>query len=250
VGSVVGHVAVQHVIQGFVATVLAFLTKTSESREIESPVEFVVKVALGALFLDTYQVNYSTLSFGVGLNEEFLQYWGHRWMHTNKWLYRNFHSVHHRLTVPYAYGALYNHPVEGFIMDILGSAIPAALLNMHPWTATFFFSIATIKTVDDHCGYALPWDPLQIVFPNNAAYHDIHHWYRGQRYNYSQPFFTFWDKWMGTDFNDAVKAGKVSASPERRQAAASVKPEESKPAQENSERSERVLRSRRVPIKA
>ena len=41
--------------------------------------------------------------------------------------------------------------------------------------AFFFFLFSTFKTVDDHCGYKLPWDPLQLVFSNNAEYHDIHH---------------------------------------------------------------------------
>merc|ERR1712226_313352 len=35
-------------------------------------------------------------------------------------LHRLFHTVHHRLYVPYAFGALYNHPVEGFLLDTLG----------------------------------------------------------------------------------------------------------------------------------
>lgn len=114
------------------------------------------------------------------------QYWLHRIMHKNRYLYRKFHSVHHRLTVPYAFGALYNHPVEGFCMDSLGGAIPSLLLNMHPWTSTLFFCLATLKTVDDHCGYAWPWDPLQFLFSNNAKYHDIHHWGKGRMYNFSQ----------------------------------------------------------------
>jgi sphinganine C4-monooxygenase len=37
----------------------------------------------------------------------------------------------------------------------------------------WFFTCSTIKTVDDHCGYALPWDPVQHLTSNNAAYHDI-----------------------------------------------------------------------------
>lgn len=39
----------------------------------------------------------------------------------------------------------------------------------------WFFTGSTIKTVDDHCGYALPFDPLQQITSNNAGYHDIHH---------------------------------------------------------------------------
>jgi sphinganine C4-monooxygenase len=52
--------------------------------------------------------------------------------------------------------------------------------------------------VDDHCGYALPFDPLQHITTNNAAYHDIHHQSWGIKSNFSQPFFTFWDKYLGT----------------------------------------------------
>lgn len=38
-----------------------------------------------------------------------------------------------------------------------------------------FFTFSTFKTVDDHCGYVFPFDPLQIMSGNNADYHDIHH---------------------------------------------------------------------------
>jgi len=55
-----------------------------------------------------------------------------------------------------------------------------------------------MKTVDDHCGYAFPWDPLQHITSNNAAYHDIHHQSWGIKTNFSQPFFTFWDRSLGT----------------------------------------------------
>jgi sphinganine C4-monooxygenase len=126
-------------------------------------------------------------------------------MHHNRWMYRHFHSVHHQLTVPYAFGALYNHPLEGFFLDTLSGAIPALLLDLHPWTATMLFSLGTLKTVDDHCGYTLPWDIFQMIFPNNAAYHDIHHWGKGRMYNFSQPFYIYWDLWMGTDYDMAMK---------------------------------------------
>ena len=39
------------------------------------------------------------------------QYFMHRYMHQNKFLYRHVHSQHHRLIAPFAFGALYNHPL-------------------------------------------------------------------------------------------------------------------------------------------
>ena len=96
-------------------------------------------------------------------------------MHVNKFLYKHFHSWHHRLYVPYAFGALYNHPVEGFILDSLGAAIAELITGLSMRQAMVLFTLSTFKTVDDHCGYNFPWDPLQLMSGNNADYHDIHH---------------------------------------------------------------------------
>jgi sphinganine C4-monooxygenase len=68
-----------------------------------------------------------------------------------------------------------------------------------------FYVFSTIKTVDDHCGYAFPWDPLQHITGNNAAYHDIHHQSWGIKTNFSQPYFTFWDRILGTIWKGDVK---------------------------------------------
>lgn len=103
------------------------------------------------------------------------QYFLHRLFHVNKYLYRKFHSVHHRLYVPYAYGALYNHWFEGLLLDTLGAALSHLLAGMGIRQGIFLFAFSTLKTVDDHCGYALPFDPLQAAFGNNAPYHDVHH---------------------------------------------------------------------------
>lgn len=96
-------------------------------------------------------------------------------MHVNKFLYRHFHSWHHRLYVPYAFGSQYNHPVEGFLLDALGAVMAEAVSGMTTRQAMLLFSFSTFKTVDDHCGYRLPFDPFQLITGNNADYHDIHH---------------------------------------------------------------------------
>ncbi|KAL8836940.1 MAG: hypothetical protein Q9170_002740 [Blastenia crenularia] len=149
------------------------------------------------------------------------QYFLHRAMHMNKWMYTTFHSRHHRLYVPYAYGALYNHPFEGFLLDTLGASIAYKVAGMHTRQGMWFFTGSTLKTVDDHCGYALPWDPLQHLTSNNAGYHDVHHQSWGIKTNFSQPFFTFWDRVLGTVWT----GGDVSARYEKAKIAAQNKVE-------------------------
>ncbi|XP_023546641.1 sphinganine C4-monooxygenase 1-like [Cucurbita pepo subsp. pepo] len=126
------------------------------------------------------------------------QYFAHRYMHHNKFLYRHIHSHHHRLVVPYAFGALYNHPVEGLLLDMVGGVLSFLASGMTPRVSIFFFSFATIKTVDDHCGLWLPGNLFHLLFRNNTAYHDLHHQLYGNKVNYSQPFFVTWDRILGT----------------------------------------------------
>ncbi|KAL9934557.1 hypothetical protein V8E36_006332 [Tilletia maclaganii] len=128
------------------------------------------------------------------------QYFLHRAFHESRWLYRHFHSHHHRLYVPYAFGALYNHPLEGLLFDSLGGALSHKCAFMTIRQGVLLFTFATYKTVSDHGGYALPWwiDPLHLIFPNTAAYHDVHHQMQGLRFNYSQPFFIHFDVLFGT----------------------------------------------------
>lgn len=128
------------------------------------------------------------------------QYALHRAFHESRFLYRHFHSHHHRLYVPYSFGALYNHPLEGLLLDSAGGAISHALALMTVRQGILLFTFSTFKTVCDHGGYAFPWylDPLHLFFPNCAEYHDVHHQMLGLRYNYSQPFFVHFDVVFGT----------------------------------------------------
>lgn len=180
--TVVKGVLLQQTVQALVAITLFAVTGSSEETRDQNTnllvifVQFVVAMVV----LDTWQ------------------YFMHRYMHNNKFLYRHIHSQHHRLIVPYAYGALYNHPLEGLILDTIGGALSFLVTGMSPRTSIFFFSFATIKTVDDHCGLWLPGNPFHALFTNNTAYHDVHHQLYGSKYNFSQPFFVMWDKIFGT----------------------------------------------------
>jgi sphinganine C4-monooxygenase len=74
------------------------------------------------------------------------QYFLHRLFHVNKFLYKHIHSHHHRLYVPYAFGALYNHPLEGFLLDSCGATLSMELTRMSPRLSMIFFTFSTLKT--------------------------------------------------------------------------------------------------------
>ncbi|KAJ1278489.1 hypothetical protein BS78_04G083600 [Paspalum vaginatum] len=123
----------------------------------------------------------------------------HRTLHANRFLYRNLHSWHHRLVVPYAFGAWYGHPLEGSGADTVGGMAAFLVSGMSPRASILFFSLCSVKAVDNHCGLALPAaDYLLSGVWNNAAYHDVHHQVRGRQHNYSQLFFVVWDRVFGT----------------------------------------------------
>ncbi|EOY01949.1 hypothetical protein QUC31_013518 [Theobroma cacao] len=126
------------------------------------------------------------------------QYFLHRYMHHNKFLYCHIHSQHHRLVVPYAFGAFYSHPLEAFTFDTVGALLAFVVSGMSPRASIFFFSFGTIKSVDDHCGILLPGNPFHCFFINSTAYHDLHHQLYGGEYNFSQPFLVMWDRILGT----------------------------------------------------
>ncbi|KAG1811441.1 fatty acid hydroxylase superfamily-domain-containing protein [Suillus subaureus] len=126
------------------------------------------------------------------------EYFVHRLMHTNQYIYRKIHSVHHKLYVPYAFGAFHSHPLESFLLDTLGVAIAERVACLSIRQAIFFFAYGTGKGVDDHCGYSFPFDPFQLISGNNSDYHDIHHQAVGIKSNFSQPFFVHWDVLLGT----------------------------------------------------
>jgi sphinganine C4-monooxygenase len=201
-------VALQHLLQ----TITGFIMNYFESPQLTGHEEYEVWKLMSNFQISEYMAKliYYGIIPGAKIFMGFFimdtwQYALHRAMHMNKFLYRNFHSVHHRLYVPYAFGALYNSLVEGFLLDTLGAGVSYFLTGMTAREAIIFYTFSTLKTVDDHCGYDLPFDPLQRLFPNNSVYHDIHHQSFGIKTNFSQPFFIHWDEIFNTKYKDTAK---------------------------------------------
>jgi sphinganine C4-monooxygenase len=125
-------------------------------------------------------------------------YWIHRLMHTNKFLYNNVHADHHQLYAPYSYASYYYHPVEAFLLNSVGALGVIYISGMGCKSTGFLFTVASMKGVCDHSGYAFPLNPVDNLFAHNYRSHLVHHDLRGFNHNYSLTFFTAWDRIMGT----------------------------------------------------
>ncbi|KAK5715161.1 Sphingolipid C4-hydroxylase sur2 [Elasticomyces elasticus] len=126
------------------------------------------------------------------------QYGWHRIFHSNKFLYKHVHAVHHRIYVPYSYGALYSSLIEAFLVDTIGTTVTFYLSGLPTLPATWFASLSIIKSVNDHSGYVFPYNPFNYVSSNTTDFHDVHHQNWGMKYNYSQVYLTIWDDLLGT----------------------------------------------------
>ncbi|MEM7274027.1 MAG: sterol desaturase family protein [Actinomycetota bacterium] len=129
-------------------------------------------------------------------------YWLHRWLHSNKWAYRKIHLIHHgsRDVTPLA-GQRF-HPIELFLIPLPNAALPVIFLLNEPWyVAGFIFSLA--NNVYAHGGYELLptfWERIPILrHKTTSLHHNMHH--ERVRGNYAL-YFTWWDRWMGTEFSD------------------------------------------------
>ncbi|VEU22959.1 DEKNAAC104008 [Brettanomyces naardenensis] len=203
---VVRDVIFQHIIQT-ITGILAFSLDTQEYTGYENSEIWTWRQVVPSI-VPTWllYITYWYLLSGARIFIAFViidtwQFTLHRFMHMHPFMYKHFHSRHHQLYVPYAYGALFNHPLEGFLLDTVGTGIASIVVKLSQRECIVLYTFSTLKTVDDHCGYSLPFDIFQRLFPNNSIYHDIHHQHFGIKYNFSQPFFTFWDSLLGSRFS-------------------------------------------------
>lgn len=156
------------------------------------------------LYFDISDYGYVWLGvsfFLVLFIDDMFFYWSHRAMHLPRF-YKFFHKVHHESTDPSPLTAFAFHPSEAIIENMMHFILPF-LLPLHFGTIIAWQIFSMLNNVLAHLGYEIYpkiWVKLPIMqFKTASTHHNMHH----QLFNGNYAlYFTWWDKWMGTEFKD------------------------------------------------
>jgi Delta7-sterol 5-desaturase len=150
-------------------------------------------------------------------------YWMHRALHRPK-LFRLTHLAHHRSRTPTSWAA-YSFATGEAVTEAL--AVPAILLivshvtpicpvGVYPLAVIVFLGHQIARNAIGHSGHELAWSGFTrsrwTGWLTTTTHHDLHH--SEGRYNYGL-YFTWWDRWMGTEhprYHDRFEAVVTRAS--------------------------------------
>lgn len=141
-----------------------------------------------------------SIAFMVVLHDTYF-YWAHRAMHHTK-LYKRFHLTHHRSHNPTPFTA-YSFAIGEAV--VMYAFIPTMLLiiPLHESALASVLLIMIFKNAIGHCGYELfPKNTLShpiLKHLTTVTHHDMHHEKASGNFGF---YFTWWDKWMGTEHVD------------------------------------------------
>lgn len=144
-------------------------------------------------------------------------YWAHRLMHQRK-LYRLFHFTHHRSVDPSPFTA-YSFAVPEAVMEYLFIPPLVILAPVAPGSVSAVLLIMFAKNVTAHSGFELfPRGTLQnpvLKHMTTVTHHDMHHANGGGNFGL---YFTWWDRWMGTEHKHYARQFEAVVSRQSAQA--------------------------------
>jgi sterol desaturase/sphingolipid hydroxylase (fatty acid hydroxylase superfamily)/uncharacterized protein (DUF2147 family) len=128
-------------------------------------------------------------------------YWTHRAMHHPR-LFRTFHWTHHKSKTPTPWTAYAFDAPEALVM-VAFVPLWAVLVPMHELAIFAFVTWQIVRNVMGHAGveiYPVSGKPSALFgWWNTTTHHDLHH--QSGRSNYGL-YFSWWDRWMGTEHPD------------------------------------------------
>lgn len=121
-------------------------------------------------------------------------YWTHRLMH--KVGFQTIHLAHHETKYPSAWTSFAFHPWEALIQAAILPLL-IVLVPIHVGVLGVFFLMMSAFGVTNHAGTEIyPSFFEKKLSLITATHHQLHH--QNLKKNFGL-FFTFWDKWMGTE---------------------------------------------------
>ena len=144
--------------------------------------------------------------------QDFYFYWTHRWMHT-RWMLRHVHGVHHRSRQPSPWAAYSMHPIEALINGSV-PALALAVVPLQEYVLALFVLHQVVRNVHGHAAVeslprAFVRHPLWGRF-TTTTHHHLHH--ETARGNYGL-WFTWWDRWFGTERTDYLQRFDAATGP-------------------------------------
>lgn len=128
-------------------------------------------------------------------------YWTHRMLHHRR-LFRWAHRTHHRSHNPTPF-ASYAFDTSEAALNALFLPVFVMIIPMHPMALLIFVLHMMLRNAIGHCGYEIfparsDGRPL-CDWLTTVTHHDQHH--ANGRYNLGL-YFTWWDRWLGTEHPD------------------------------------------------
>ncbi len=133
--------------------------------------------------------------------EDLFFYSSHRLIHTRRF-YAPIHKQHHTYTAPFGLAAIYAHPIEHLLSNVVPLALGPLLMGSHPIFMMIWALMALFNTMSVHSGYCLPF----YLWPD-PYFHDWHH----EKFNECFGAANIMDTVFGTDrqFRAARERGEV-----------------------------------------
>lgn len=154
-----------------------------------------------AIYLDAARYGYWFLPVSlivILLLHETYYYWIHRWMHLPE-IFRKVHRVHHDSLTPTPWTAFSFHPWEALLEAVI---LPVILLvvPVHVGVLLIYLLFMTISSVINHLDIEIYPETFQNSGFGKLFIGATHHHYHHSEFNTNYGlYFTFWDKWMGTE---------------------------------------------------